>query len=307
MKAAIDIGTNTALLLIAEYENGNLKVIREEQRMPRLGKRVDKDRILSKESMERVISALSEYREIISEEYSSVDEIILTATSAVRDASNKKEFLSQIKNKTGFAVQILSGNEEATLTYSGALSPLTDLKTSEVFVLDIGGGSTEVAAGNKTVLKDEHSYDMGCVRFTERYLKDNPPAEEQITECRKEIKNLLNTKKFSSDASSKVVGVAGTVTSLAAIELGLKEYDPEKINGYRINRSKLQKLNKEYSTYSHDQLLDLSPKVLKGRQDIFMAGLLILEEFLEYVSADEIIVSTGGIRHGVLMDAFESQ
>lgn len=302
MKAAIDIGTNTVLLLIAEEGEGTLRVVHEEQRMPRLGKGVDLDRRLSLESIERVIDVLKEYKGLIESSVEQVTDVIVTATSAVRDASNKNEFLNRVKSETGFEVQLLSGEEEAQFTYNGALTVFDEAVEGDVFVLDIGGGSTEVALGRKGKLIDAYSFDMGCVRYTERFLKNDPPYQEQIQGCREAVENMLDSKKFKNKRKAKAVGVAGTMTSLAAIDLQIDEYDPEQMNGHLVVREKLKKVIEMFSLHTHKELLELSPKALKGREDIFLAGLLILEGFLNHFDLDEIRVSTGGIRHGALLN-----
>ncbi len=302
MKAAIDIGTNTTLLLIAEVENGVLNVIHEEQRMPRLGKGVDAGGAINKASRDRVVNALKEYKVIIDAEYPETEEVIVTATSAVRDASNREEFLGFVKKETGFDVQLLSGKEEADCTFLGAVSVFGDSFSSDVFVLDIGGGSTELALGRKGVLTASRSFDMGCVRFTERYLKHDPPFTEEIRQCREQVKYQLSSFKFRPKRNVRAIGVAGTMTSLAAIDLQLESYDSGKLNGHTIQRDKLSKSIELFSLHTHKQLLELSPVVMKGREDIFLAGLLILEEFLNFYRIDEIIVSTGGIRHGTLLN-----
>ena len=188
MKAAIDIGTNTVLLLVGEISGGKLHVIHEEERAPRLGRNVDANKTLHEDSMLRVIAALKEYQEILSSRYPDVKEIIVTATSAVRDAANKQTFMDLVLKETGLRVRLLSGQEEAVWTYKGALSVLEGLDKHETFVLDIGGGSTEIALGKYGILNQSHSYDMGCVRFTERYLKHEPPFQEEIMECKGQIK-----------------------------------------------------------------------------------------------------------------------
>ncbi|MEO9885656.1 MAG: Ppx/GppA phosphatase family protein [Balneola sp.] len=302
MKAAIDIGTNTVLLLITEDASDKLDILHEEQRMPRLGKNVDADKTLASDSIERVIKVLSEYKLIIENEYPDVSEVIVTATSAVRDASNKDEFIIKVKEETGFDVLLLSGEDEARFTYNGALTVFDEQVKGDIFVLDIGGGSTEVALGRNGTLIDSYSFDMGCVRFTERFLKQDPPFQEQIQECREAIKNMLDSKKFKPKRNAKAVGVAGTLTSLAAIDLQIDEYDPEHMNGHLIVNEKLKKGIEIFSLHTHQQLLELSPKVLNGREDIFLAGLLILEGFLNYFGLDEIRVSTGGIRHGAILN-----
>ncbi len=301
MKASIDIGTNTVLLLVAEGKGKHINVLREEHRVPRLGKGVDADGNIDEASIIRVINVLKEYKDIIDNEFSGC-EVIVTATSAVRDASNREDFLNQVLIKTGFTVVLLSGKEEANYTYLGATSVFEkDYSDEDVFVLDIGGGSTEVALGRNGQLIDSYSYDMGCVRFTERYLKQDPPFQEEIRECKEQIKNLLNTHKFRPKKNCTAIGVAGTMTSLAAVDLQLDTYDTELLNGHPIRQEKLSKGIELFSLHTHDQLLELSPNLMKGREDIFLAGLLILEEFMKFYNLEEILVSTGGIRHGAIL------
>ena len=302
MNAAIDIGTNTVLLLIAKVENDHITVVEEQQRLPRLGKGVDEDRVLHYESMQRVFQVLKEYETIIST-YPDVNEVIVTATSAVRDAQNKKDFLDQVKKDIGFDVRLLSGLEEAQWTYTGALSVLEDEETKDFIVLDIGGGSTEVAHGTRDSVKNFYSFDMGCVRFRERFLTHNPPYQEEIFQCREEVEYLFNSKKFRIPKKVKCVGVAGTATSLAAIDLQLDEFENDRLNGHVIKKDKLSKSIEIFSLHTYDQLLELSPELLAGREDIFLAGLLILEGFMKYYNLDEMVVSTGGIRHGAILQS----
>lgn len=302
MKAAIDIGTNTVLLLVAEEQENGFKILHEEQRMPRLGKGVDVNKRLSCQSMERVTVVIKEYKNILSTRFPEVSEVIVTATSAVRDASNRNEFIDIVKEEAGFEIKLLSGDQEAEYTFQGALTVFDEEVTGDVYVLDIGGGSTEVALGRDGELINMHSFDMGCVRFTERFLIQDPPFQEQIRECRQVVKSMFDVKKFKHKKDIRAVGVAGTLTSLAALDLQIDEYDPELINGHLIVHEKLKKLIEIFSLYTREQLLELSPKVLKGREDIFLAGLLILEGFLNYSDLEEIRVSTGGIRHGALLN-----
>lgn len=302
MNAAIDIGTNTVLMLIGAVENGVLKTVHEEHRIPRLGKDVDKARVLHPDSMQRVLDVLIEYKSIIDKDFPNVEKVAVTATSAVRDAQNRDEFISMVKEQTGFEIRLLSGDEEAQFTFSGAISTISSSAKDDFFVLDIGGGSTEVALGKAGKASDFMSFDMGCVRYSERFLLHNPPYTEEITECKDEVFRWFGKKKFKVPRKVKAVGVAGTMTSLAAIDLQVD--DPatlDRLNGHVINREKLSKSIEIFSLHTYDELLELSPVLLKGREDIFLAGLLILESFLKYHHLDEIIVSTGGIRHGVLL------
>lgn len=301
MIATIDIGTNTVLLLIGEVFNKNVNVIREEYRIPRLGKGVDANKKLHPDSIHRVIVVLKEYHNIIKTEYADCEQIIITATSAVRDALNKDYFLHLVKREVGIEVELLSGNTEAIYTYTGAIAPLSLPLESENIVLDIGGGSTEIAIGRGSHLNNYTSIDMGSVRFTERFLKNDPPLAKQIKACRNEIKRMLNAQSVAVSKSINAIGVAGTVTSLAAMEKKYGSYTSDQLNGYLLSLSTLRKYIHTFSSNNIKYLKTISPKILSGRVDIFLAGLLILEGFLEFNSLTDIIVSTGGVRHGTIL------
>lgn len=304
MKAAIDIGTNTVLLMVGKVQGKTLKVIHEEQRVPRLGRGVDHTGNLSDEAIQRVVSNLREYRQIIEVYYPEVHSVTVTATSAVRDANNRGFFIRKLKEDTGFHVQVLSGLEEARCTYLGAISMVDNVNSSGNTVIDIGGGSTEVIIGTGRDIADRHSFDMGCVRFTERYLrqpKDNRVSKAQVSRCRTAIRELLGRRIFAIADSAAFVGVAGTVTSLAYMELELKSYLAEEINGVIIPKETIEKWIKQVQSMTYEELLKKYPEVMEGRADIFLAGLLILSEFMNYYNLGSIRVSTGGIRHGILL------
>ena len=299
--ASIDIGTNSVLLLIAEQTELGLQVHEEVQRLPRLGAMVDSNGVLARQSIDRVIEVLTEYAEIIQTYGDGVlKKTRVTATSAVRDAANKNEFLSLVKEIVGFEIQILSGEEEAKYTYLGAISQ-TKVESNSILVVDIGGGSTELAMGDSSQWLRGISVDMGCVRFNERYLVHNPPYQEEIGECRRSIEALLESTKLRFPPNTQVVTVSGTATSLAAIDQQLFPYQLSRINNYRLNTDKLAKCIEIFSLHTYEQLIDLHPEVMQGRADVFLAGLLILEGVLRFASVEEFIVSSGGIRHGILL------
>lgn len=301
MKSAIDIGTNTVLLLVAEAgEDRRLKVIYEDQRVPRLGMGVDRSCNLISESVNRVVRSLNEYKQILSRRYPEAEQPVVTATSAVRDAGNREEFISKVFRKTGYKVQVLSGKEEAEYTFLGALSTLNRV-SGPVAVLDIGGGSTEVSIGEVGQLYDRHSFDMGCVRFTERYLKGDPPSEVQIQRCRDRIKNEFRSRTFNLPGAVTLVGVAGTVTSLAFMEAGKSgPYNADDLNGTSLSMSQIQAWIGKIKSRPASWLLEHYTKVMEGRADIFLAGLLILEAFMKQYKMNKLLVSTGGIRYGTL-------
>jgi len=302
LHAAIDIGTNTVLLLVAEKSGNSVKPVFEEQRIPRLGKGVDASGNLDKASMEKVIRSLSHYRNIIQSKYPGVKDTAVTATSAVRDASNRTEFIQEVLHQTGFEIQVLSGQEEAERTYRGALCMVPDI--SKALVIDIGGGSTEIACGVGDRLLFSHSYDMGSVRFTERYLKHDPPLDKEIQFCRQKIVTLLDEQNFDlnfNDDPLQLVGVAGTVTSLAFMALGLEEYDPDAINNFRMTHSGLKEWIGRLSSQKAQKLRERYPVVMEGRAEVFIAGLLILDTFMDFYEVPDFLVSTGGIRHGSIL------
>jgi len=302
LKASIDIGTNTALLLVADVDNGNLSVVQEEQRVPRLGKGVDRDGILSSESIEQVVKVIGEYQNLLSRDYPEVKQAIVTGTSAVRDASNREELVKAIKDETGWSLRILSGEEEAEWTFAGALSMLSEEhKNQKSVILDIGGGSTEVALGADHTVNDRFSFSMGSIRFTERYLTGDPPSKPEIERCREVIRREFETHPFSISQDVQAVGVAGTVTSLAFILLNLAEYKPEQISNYLLQKNEVEQFIDYFSSHTVRQALEKWPVVMEGRADVMLAGLLILEGFLSKYSLDSIRVSTGGIRHGAVL------
>lgn len=301
MKAAIDIGTNTVLLLIAEIEAGVISTVYEEQQIPRLGKGVDESRNINAEAVRRVTDALKDYKQLITERFPEVEEVIVAATSAVRDARNREEVLQQIWEETGYKVRLLSGQEEAEWTTAGALSTLDATFRNSSVLLDIGGGSAEVTVTEKGRLIDSHSFDMGSVRYTEKFLHSDPPAEDDISKCRNAISNFYKERPFKIDPKTKAVGVAGTLTTLASILQGLQEYNAQAVNEYLISKKAISEFIEAYRAKSSREWLLKYPELLKGRSDIFLAGLLILEGFLTIYGFKEIIVSAGGIRHGAIL------
>lgn len=154
---------------------------------------------------------------------------------------------------------------------------------------------------NQGTVNDAHSYDMGSVRFTERFLKGDPPSEEEINSCRQAIKEYYSSRPFTIKGDVEAIGVGGTVTTLAAMALNLKEYQPEKINGFKVSRTLIDKVVSDFSINPSEVMLNKHPVYLAGRADIFMAGILILDGFMDVFGLEFIQVSTGGIRHGAIL------
>jgi exopolyphosphatase/guanosine-5'-triphosphate,3'-diphosphate pyrophosphatase len=296
--ASIDIGTNTILLLIAETEHGSIKrVFHDEQAIARIGKGVDRAGVISRETFSRALQFFQSYQKTI--RLFNVNKIIAVGTSALRDAVNKVDFCNFIFTECGISIEILTGDEEAEWTYWGGISEF--IKTASSFcLLDIGGGSTEIIAGTAESIHSKISLNIGCVRITERFLHGNPPHTNEVSEARLEVRAVLQEIKRFLISESLVVGVAGTVTTLAALELQLPHYDPEKVTGFRLNRSTIQKQFQKLSSMTTSEIGTLR-QVSPGREDIILAGILILDEFMEQTSTDTITVSDRGLRYGMVL------
>lgn len=304
IRSSIDIGTNSVLLLVADCSNKSINVLHEELQIPRLGQGVDQSSALSEEAQQRVLDVLNTYKTYLDESDPALStETVVTATSAVRDALNREEFLEKIKELTGWDVVLLSGNDEAQVTYRGALSVIdVGWQNAGNVVLDIGGGSTEIAVGRGTTLSGYVSLDMGSVRFSERFLDHDPPLADEISSARDEIRRMLAGGIKKPEHTENLIGVAGTVTSLAGIELGLDSYDASKINGHRCSRDFLETIIAEFQDMSSGEIEHTYPVFLKGRGDVITGGFLILSEVMAWAGFEEVIVSTGGIRHGILIE-----
>lgn len=302
MKASIDIGTNTVLLLVAEQTAQGLQVVEEQQRIPRLGQDVDENHNLSEEAMGRVIAVLQEYQELLRNHHSEVSRPIVTATSAVRDARNRSAFMERVKQETGLVIQLLSGKKEAEYTFRGAQSMLPSIDSnSSLLALDIGGGSTEMALGKGHKILDRHSFDMGCVRFTERFHLASKITSNQVQQCQEVVQEMLSTYIFDIPKGVRLVGVSGTVTSLAYMDQELEEFQNDNIDGYRLSLQTISQSIEWIRTTDSEELRRRYPVVMEGRADIFLAGLLILETIMNRYALDGIISTTGGIQHGAII------
>ncbi|MEN9839837.1 MAG: hypothetical protein RL177_1316 [Bacteroidota bacterium] len=278
--AAIDIGTNTVLLLVADVNDGIVTPLYQDQRIPRLGKGVDGSGNLSMDRMMAVIECLVEYRDAIYERFG-VLPVVVTATSAVRDAANRIEFLWMVEEATGYRIRILTGDEEADTTFRGALSMLPDARSGDICVIDIGGGSTELILATDGVMSRQHSFDVGSVRYSERYGW-RPPIESET-----DLITQFQQRGFAG-SGCRVIGVAGTAGVVNAVSEDLS------LDG-------LLKLQQKWSALTPESLLALHPDILNGREDVILAGLGILIAAMKAIGAERLEVSDGGIRHGMLL------
>lgn len=303
-KASIDLGTNTCLLFLAEWDEGRKqisKVVGDFSKIVRLGEGVDQSRHLQPAAMTRTLECLKGYAARVQAAGLSPQDTICVATSQARDAKNSSEFFSKVKAETGFSFKTLTGEEEAQFTFLGALLPGMDPRHSHV--IDIGGGSTEIISWNQA-----QSVDMGSVRFTERFFKSDPVTDPEFWSCQEEIDRML--EKFrpwrnNLPQNDLLIAVAGSATTLAAWFLELPVFDPQKVDSLVLSRGDLHRRVEELKWRTVEERKQL-PGIEADRADVILAGALILWRTLEVLGFPECRISTRGLRYGVLTEGSSS-
>ena len=299
--AGIDIGTLTCRLLIAELApSGTLRELRSDRRILRLGQGVDRDRMLRGDAMARVAETLKEWCTLM--EGYQLDASIAVATSAVRDAGNREEFVRLIHRQTGLEIEILSGEEEARRTILGIRSGLP-AGVSDVLALDIGGGSTEFILDRPGQTPMMRSVDIGVVRLCERLLRHDPPTSEEIHQAREWVRaeTVAAVGEMTLPVGLTFVGTAGTITSLAAMAQQLPTYEPARIHNYRLARSVVEELESTLLARTKSERVGL-PGLEANREEVIAAGAIILRTVMETVKIPSLLVSDLGLREGVLLD-----
>ncbi len=295
---AIDCGTNSTRLLVLD---SNGEVLERRMVITRLGEGVDQTGHLLPAAIERTIAALRAYREILDRH--GVVSARATATSAARDALNREELFSSAREVLGFELELLHGVEEGTLSYLGATAGL-DHHVGAYLVVDIGGGSTEFAAGssdNEGSISSVASLDIGCVRLTERFFQGDPPSQEQITAARSVVTKMIAELRIAQPSLSSphsLVGVAGTVATLATRSLGLSEYEGSKTHHVKITKAFVDDEFDLLSSMSADRRRAL-PGIETARADVIVGGLLIVQQVFDRFGFDEMIYSESDILDGL--------
>ncbi|MBA5867176.1 MAG: exopolyphosphatase [Nitrospira sp. CR1.3] len=299
--AGIDIGTLTCRLLIADIPPaGRLRELRSERRILRLGEGVDQTKRLHPGAVERVVHCLKEWREVI-DSYR-VDACAAVATSAVRDAANRDEFLEWVRREAGLDVEIISGDEEARRTLLGIRSGLP-AGVAELLALDIGGGSTEFILDRPGRQPIVRSIDIGVVRLCERLLCHDPPTMDEVCRAREWVRRETEVTIAGMPRSAGVtfVGAAGTITSLAAIAQKLPCYEPARIHNYTLRLETVKDLEQDLLSRTKAGRLGL-PGLEKGREEVIAAGAVIIRTVMETLRASECLVSDLGLREGILLN-----
>jgi exopolyphosphatase / guanosine-5'-triphosphate,3'-diphosphate pyrophosphatase len=291
--AAVDIGTNSTRLLVAEVEDGAVRQALDRRlRITRLGEGVDERGILLPQAIARVRNVLAEYRRALEEQ--GAERTLAVATSAVRDAENGEAFLGEVEWSYGFSTRLLSGDDEALLTYRG-VSAGRELPDGTL-VIDVGGGSTELIVGGADGVSFHASLDLGCVRLTERFGADFDAAAADARDLLAERLPALNPQA--------AIGVAGTVTTIATLDLGLPEEDPEVVHGHRLSAAAISEWSDRLTGMTVEEIRAL-PGMHPDRAPVIAAGAVVVRETLAHFGLDELEVSEQDILDGIALAAAE--
>ncbi len=296
--AAVDCGTNSVRLLVADLDPtaGSATELVREMRIVRLGQDIDRTGHIAEEAMARCFAALDEYAVTIAG--LAPARVRFCATSAARDADNAAEFAAGVRERIGVEPEVIAGAEEAQLSFTGAIRALTGAD-SPVLVVDIGGGSTELILGNAdgTVI-GEHSLDIGSVRLTERHLRDDPPTPAQVASLIVDVDSTLDSCRIDPAVARTVVGVAGTVTTVAAGALGLPSYQRDRIHLARLPLARVHAEVEAVVAMTAAERRALG-YMHPGRADVIGAGALILDRILRRTTVAELVVSESDILDGI--------
>ncbi len=297
--AAVDIGTNTVLFACVWWSASVFELVCDYHRIARLGEGIQESGAISEAALQRTIRILREYRQLCETHHCTA--IAAVATSALRRATNRSVVQRQLEAALQSPITIISGEEEAKLTYRGSVDPETP--SQRCAVLDIGGGSTEVATGRGWTPDSLWSLELGVVRLTEKFFPDFPPTDAQRTAAQQEIRRKLQS--LPPQDPGRVFAVGGTPTTLAALALRLPRFDPAAVHHYHLSINQIEHL----ATWIFRQplaTLQAHPVIHPDRADVLPAGTLILLEFLRHTQTSHCIVSARGLRFGVLLQLAHS-
>ncbi|VAX22978.1 Exopolyphosphatase [hydrothermal vent metagenome] len=302
--ASIDIGSNTVLLLIAEVdiENQKLVPLLNRYRMPRISKGLNVSNIISEPAVASLHIVLKKYKDII-DEYNCT-KVLVNATQALRVAKNSEQIIDSIKRDLEFYVNVISGDQEAYLSFLGAQSGGFNTGNSAL-VIDIGGASTEIIHGHGNNISFKKSFPIGVVTLTEKYLLFEI-SDKTLSDAENYIINVLNELSNLNVNDSSVIAVAGTPTTLACAMQNLTEYSDVKVEGYKLSNDDLFDFIEIFKSLSSKDILENFGKIMEGREDIILAGTLILNNILKLLKKDFLYASGRGLRYGAIIEFMNS-
>jgi exopolyphosphatase/guanosine-5'-triphosphate,3'-diphosphate pyrophosphatase len=298
--AAVDLGSNSTRLLVADVEDGRIDDVVRRLKITRLGEGVDERKRLLPAPIARVRNVLTDFRR--EAEALGAERTLAVATSAVRDAENGEAFLGEVEWSYGFTTRLLSGDEEAELSFRGAS---TGRKlAADTLTIDIGGGSTELVVGGPDGLSFHDSLNMGGVRLTERFLHSDPPTDEELEACAAAARELLAEQVPQDVRPKSAIGVAGTITSITALDLGLPEYDPDQVEGHRLSRDGIRVQLERLASLPLEERREI-PALDPDRAPVIVAGTVILGEVLDNFGLDGLEASEHDVLDGAALEAAE--
>lgn len=295
--ASIDIGSYSVRLSVGEIEEGNLRIILDKGRITALGKKVKETGLLQEDRILETLRVLKEYKEDI--ERLGVERVAVVGTEALRRAKNGEEFVKRVKEEVGFELRVIPPEEEGRLAYLGAIFSLR--VKGKNCVVDQGGGSTEYVFGEDLEVKDLHSFPFGIVNLTESFLRYDPPKEEEIRELSEFLEKEIKKVKRSVD---NLIGIGGTITTLAALEYGVYPYEPQKVHGKPLTYEQIKKWFEELRKIPAKERSKKYKQVEDKRAEVILAGILIFLKTLEVFEKEELTVSDWGLREGILVEEF---
>jgi exopolyphosphatase/guanosine-5'-triphosphate,3'-diphosphate pyrophosphatase len=303
--ASLDLGTNSTRVLVARPVEGRLEVLDRRNMITRLGQGVGASGRLAPEAVDRTLACLRDYREILDRH--GVERVRVAATSASRDAANRDQFFDAVEALIGTRPELLSGDEEGRLSFRGATGEL-DPASGPFLVVDIGGGSTEFIVGTDRV-EGVASVDIGCVRLTEKFLLHDPPLAEELSACISLTDAYLDdvVREIPAAAEARtLVGLAGTVTTVAAVEIGLETYDRDRIHHFHLTREAAEDVFRTLATESRVDRIH-NPGLEEGRADVIVGGCCVLVALFRRFGFDEMVVSESDILDGLALSLLEPQ
>jgi exopolyphosphatase / guanosine-5'-triphosphate,3'-diphosphate pyrophosphatase len=301
--AALDCGTNSLRLLVADVSGSSLTDVVRRMEVVRLGEGVDRTGRLSDAALARTFGVLDEYAEIIGS--LDVERIRMVATSASRDASNREVFVSGVRDRLGVEPEVITGDQEAELSFDGATRELRGTTVEwPCLVVDIGGGSTEFVLGDATGPRAAHSVNIGCVRLTERHLVDDPPSPAQVSAAIADIEAAIDEVAVvvPIDQALNLVGLAGSVTTVVALALGLTDYDPARIHHARITAAEVADVTQRLLGATRSERAAI-PVMHPGRVDVIGGGALVLDTIMRRCGFDAVVASEHDILDGIAFSA----
>jgi exopolyphosphatase / guanosine-5'-triphosphate,3'-diphosphate pyrophosphatase len=302
--AALDVGSNTVLMLVVECgADEKPRVLADMARITRLGRGVDASGHLDPESAARTLDTIAEFAN--KARALGVENIVGAATAALRDAADGSDFLVTVKQRTGVTLEIISGQAEAQLSYLSTRKGLGISPAEKLLIVDIGGGSTELIEAEPDHALEVVSLQLGSVRLTERIIHHDPPLANEAEMVRAVVDRSLRELGWNY-RPAEMVGIAGTVTTLCAIALGLERYSPESVHGYRLAAAEILRLIELLGSMPLERRKQL-PGMEPGRADVLFAGAVILERVMNYFGCGEVTVSDQGVRWGLMWREVERQ